>query len=98
MYTIVDNLSTRNIKFVDMEPKMLDIAYRCQQPIDDKVYITKLGMICNVSKFYFVRICSYDYDISQFELLGLLVVIYADCSTQPSLYLMKVIIFNTNLL
>ncbi|KAK4081277.1 uncharacterized protein Triagg1_2809 [Trichoderma aggressivum f. europaeum] len=42
MDNVVDNLSTRGVnKFVDIEPKMFDIAYRRQQPMDEKALYTK---------------------------------------------------------
>lgn len=42
MDTIADNLSTRSIhKFVDIEPKVLDIAFQHSQPADEKAYYTK---------------------------------------------------------
>ncbi|KAL6864057.1 hypothetical protein J3F83DRAFT_186922 [Trichoderma novae-zelandiae] len=42
MDNVVDDLSTQNLnKFVDIEPRMLDIAYRRQQPTDDNTYYTK---------------------------------------------------------
>lgn len=42
MDTIVDNLSTRGVnKFAEIEPKMLDIAFRHNQPTDERAYYTK---------------------------------------------------------